>query len=61
MKHAVPLVMIYSIHVMIYYCYIFRLQELKQDFARKAEEVARLTQENVDAELRMQEISTSHE
>ena len=39
----------------------FRLQELKQDFARKAEEVARLTQENIDAEARMEEISLSHE
>ena len=39
----------------------FRLQEMKQDFARKAEEVARLTQENIDAELRMTEINDSHE
>ena len=34
---------------------------MKQDFARKAEEVARLTQENIDAELRMTEINDSHE
>ena len=41
--------------------HFFRLQEMKQDFARKAEEVARLTQENIDAELRMTEINDSHE
>ena len=40
---------------------IFRLQDVKQDFARKAEEVARLTQENIDAEQRMTEINDSHE
>lgn len=34
---------------------------MKQDYARKAEEVARLTQENLDAELRMVEIAESHE
>ncbi len=34
---------------------------MKQDFAMKAEEVARLTQENMDMERRMVEIAESHE
>ena len=38
-----------------------RLQELKQELALKAEDAARLRQENMDMEQRIEELSETHE